>query len=96
MVLPASPVCVEAGWDRTDPAWALPNQLGIADAGLDAAHADDATAIRARIGTHISVVDAHVGAVIQSSTAERMTVITSDPDDMKAVAETTPVIVVTI
>ncbi len=44
----------------------------------------------------ISVVDAHVGAVIQSSTAQLVTVITSDPGDMKAVAEMTPVVVVTI
>jgi hypothetical protein len=95
IVVPTS-VRVDAGWDRTAATWALANRLGIADAGLDTARANVATAIRGRIGAHISVVDAHVGAVIQSATAGRVTVITSDPDDMKAVAETTPVVVVTI
>ncbi len=95
IVVPTS-VRVEAGWDRTDPAWAFPNSLGIADAGLDTALANAATAIRYRTGTGISVADAHVGAVIQSSASARITVITSDPDDMQLVAESTPVVVVTI
>ena len=68
IVVPTS-VRVEAGWDRTAGAWAFANRLGIADAGLDTTHANLATAIRGRIGAHISVVDAHVGAVIQSTTA---------------------------
>lgn len=95
IVVPTS-VRVEAGWDRTNSAWAFVNRLGIVDAGLDAAQADLATAIRNRTGPHISVVDAHVGAVVQSSTSQRVTVLTSARNDMKAVAETTPVVVVTI
>lgn len=92
------PTCirVEAGWDRTDRAWAFANRLGIADVGLGADHANIAAAIRSRVGTHISVVDAHVGSVLQSSTTDRVSVITSDPGDMKAVAEAKPVVVVTI
>ena len=95
IVVPTS-VRVEAGWDRTNRAWALANRLGIADVGLDAGHANLATSIRGRVGSHISVVDAHVGTVIQSSTSQRVTVITSDPADISAVAEATPVVVVTI
>ena len=95
IVVPTS-VRVEAGWDRTNSAWAFANRLGIADVELGAHHANVAAAIRGRIGTHISVVDAHVGSVIQSSTTDRISVVTSDPDDMKAVAETKPVVVVTI
>ncbi|MEP7112804.1 MAG: hypothetical protein ABI862_06035 [Ilumatobacteraceae bacterium] len=95
IVVPTS-VRVEAGWDRTDRTWTLANGLGIADVGLDAGHANLATAIRGRVGIQISVVDAHVGAVIQSSTAHRVTVITSDRADMRAVAETMAVVVVTI
>lgn len=89
-------VRVEAGWDRTNSAWALANRLRIEDVALDATLANAATAIRSRVGLRISVVDAHVGAVIQSSTAQLVTVITSDPGDMKAVAEMTPVVVVAI
>jgi hypothetical protein len=95
IVVPTS-VRVEAGWDRTDVAWAFANRLGIGDAELAAAHANAASAIRGRIGTHISVVDANIGSVIQSSTTKRISVITSDPDDMKAVAETKPVVIITI
>ena len=94
-VVPTS-VRVEAGWDRTAAAWAFAHQLRVSDAGLDTAHANAATAIRNRIGRHISVVDAHIGAVIQSSTGERITVLTSDPDGITAVAEIRPVNVVRI
>lgn len=72
------------------------SRLGIADVELSADHANLAAAIRGRIGAHISVVDAHVGSVLQSSTTNRVSVVTSDPDEMKAVAETKPVVVVTI
>ena len=84
------------GWDRTDKAWAFANRLGIADVVLGADQTNVAAAIRSRRGTHISVVDAHVGSVLQSSTTDRVSVITSDPSDMKAVAEAKPVVVVTI
>lgn len=84
-VLVPAAVRVEAGWDRTSPEWAFPNRLRIADAPLDAAHASTAAAIRSR--TAVSVADAHAGAVIQSSSADQITVVTSDPGDMRRVAQ---------
>jgi predicted nucleic acid-binding protein len=78
-------VRVEAGWDRTSPAWVFPNRLRIADVPLDAAYASTAAAIRHRAG--VSVADAHLGAVIQSAPAgQQVTVVTSDPGDMRLVA----------
>jgi predicted nucleic acid-binding protein len=76
-------VRVEAGWDRTAPAWAFINRLRIADLPLDASQANAAAAIRNR--TQVSVADAHLGAAIQS--ADQVTVVTSDPPDMQLVAE---------
>lgn len=87
-------VRVEAGWDRTASAWALANRFRIADIALDGAAADVAARIRARTG--VSVTDAHIGAVIQSAAADRVTVITSDPDDMRAVASGTRIVVIPI
>lgn len=75
---------VEAGWDRTSPAWAFPNRLRIADIPLGSAEASTAAAIRSRTG--VSVADAHIGAVIQSAQADQITVVTSDPGDMRLVA----------
>lgn len=95
-VLVPTSVRVEAGWDRTDPRWAAPNRMEIDDVDLDESQANLATAIRARVGHQVSVVDAHVGAVVQSVTAGRVIVITSDPTDMRAVAEGAPVVVVPI
>src|ERR1035437_8510234 len=43
-----------------------------------------AAAIRSRTG--VSVADAHLGAVIQSAPAGQITVVTSDPGDMRLVA----------
>ena len=83
VVIPAA-VRVEAGWDRTSRAWVLLNRLRIVDIPLDAASANTAAAIRNRTG--VSVADAHLGAVIQSASAEQITVITSDPGDMRRVA----------
>jgi predicted nucleic acid-binding protein len=77
-----STVRVEAGWDRTAPAWAFINRLGITDIPLDARHANAAAAIRNRTG--VSVADAHLGAAML--TADQVTVVTSDPDDMRVVA----------
>lgn len=74
----------ETGWDRGSARWATLNRLRIADIPLDAANASLAAAIRA--GTGVSVADAHLGAVIRSASAERVTVVTSDPDDMRQVA----------
>lgn len=95
IVVPTA-VRAEAGWDRTDPRWAFANHLAIFDVPLHAEHADAAAAIRRRVDRAVSVVDAHVGAVVQAADAERITVITSDPKDMAAVAEQTPVVIVAI
>jgi hypothetical protein len=93
LVVPTA-VRVEAGWDRSSPAWAFPNRLRIADVPLDTAHANTAAAIRNR--TRVSVADAHVGAAIQVSPADQITVVSSDPADMRLVAGDKEITVVTI
>lgn len=95
VVVPTS-VRVEVGWDRTEPRWALANQVGITDVALDAAHSNVAVAIRLGLRERVSVVDAHVGSVVQLSAAERVTVISSDPADMKAVAGERAVVIVAL
>ena len=87
-------VRVEAGWDRTSSAWAFPNRLRIADVTLDAAHANAATATRNRTG--VPVPDAHLGAVIHATSADQITVVTSDPDDMRLMAEGKAITIVVI
>jgi hypothetical protein len=87
-------VRVEAGWDRTAAAWAFVNQLRIADIPLGPKHADLAAGIRKRTG--VSVADAHLGSAIQNAEAERVTVLTSDPGDIRKVAEGRLVGVVTL
>jgi hypothetical protein len=87
-------VRVEAGWDRTSSAWAFVNQLPIADVPLGPKHADAAAGIRKRTG--VSVADAHLGSAIQAAGSERVTVITSDPGDMRNLAEGRRVDVVAI
>jgi predicted nucleic acid-binding protein len=93
-VIVPTAVRVEAGWDRTSPAWAFPNRLRIADDALTAAQASAAAAIRSRTG--VSVADAHLGAVIQSAPAAQITVVTSDPGDMRQVAGDSSITGVTI
>lgn len=83
MVVPTA-VRVEADWDRTSPAWVFPNRLRIADRPLDTASASIAAGIRNQTG--VSVADAHMGAVIRSAHDDQITVVTSDPDDMRRVA----------
>lgn len=83
MVVPTA-VRVEAGWDRTSPAWAFTNRLRIADSPLDTASANAAAGIRDRTG--VSVADSHMGTVIQSAPHSQITVVTSDPGDMRQVA----------
>jgi predicted nucleic acid-binding protein len=83
VVVPTA-VRVEADWDRTSAAWVFPNRLRIADIPLDAAQASTAAAIRSRTG--VSVADAHLGAVIQAAPTGQITVVTSDPGDMRLVA----------
>ena len=88
-------VRVEAGWDRTSPAWVFRNRLRIADVPLAAARASTAAAIRHRTG--VSVADKHLGAVIQSTSAGRqITVVTSGPGDMRLVAGDRDITVVAI
>jgi hypothetical protein len=77
-------VRVEAGWDRAAPAWALANHLRIRDLVLDAPSANVAAAIRQR--AQVSVADAHLGVAMRAATQDRVTVLTSDPEDMRRVA----------
>jgi predicted nucleic acid-binding protein len=93
VVVPTA-VRVEAGWDRTSATWAFPNRLRIADVPLDAVQASAAAAIRVQTG--VSVADAHVGAVIRSISADKVTVLTSDPADMCVVAGDNDVVIVAI
>jgi hypothetical protein len=87
-------VRVEAGWDRTVPAWAFLNRLLIGDITLDSSSANIAASIRQ--AARVSVADAHIGAVIAAATAVKVTVITSDPADVRRVAADREVNVVTI
>jgi predicted nucleic acid-binding protein len=87
-------VRVEAGWDRTAPAWAFINRFPIADIPLDTHHADTAAGIATRTG--VSVADAHLGAAIQAAGTDQVTVITSDPGDVRKVAESRQVNVVAL
>jgi len=87
-------VRVESGWDRSAPPWAFVNRLRIGDILLDALHADSAADIVNRTG--VSVADAHIGAVINSTAADRITVVTSDPDDMRLVAGDRQITIVVI
>jgi hypothetical protein len=85
---------VEAGWNRNSPAWAFLNRLRIADIPLDAPYANAAASIRH--AAQVSVADAHIGAVVQSVSADRISVITSDPADMRRIAGDRNITVVTI
>jgi predicted nucleic acid-binding protein len=84
VAVPAA-VRVEAGWDRTAAAWAFVNRLGVIDVPLDVSQADAAAGIAKR--TQVSVADAHLGAAIQAAEADEITVLSSDPGDMRKVAE---------
>jgi predicted nucleic acid-binding protein len=77
-------VRVEAGWDRSSPQWAFLNRLRIVDVLLDAVCANKAAAIREQ--AHVSVADAHIGATVQSAPDADITVVTSDPEDIRRVA----------
>jgi predicted nucleic acid-binding protein len=85
---------VEAGWDRNSPAWAFLNRLRIADMPLDAPYANAAASIRH--AAQVSVADAHLGAVVQSASADLISVVTSDPADMRRIAGHRSIAVVTI
>lgn len=87
-------VRVEVGWDRTAGSWTFANHLRITDVALDTAQANMAASTRQR--TQASAADAHLGAVIRSSGAGHITVITSDPRDAPVAASDQPITVVTI
>lgn len=79
LVVPTS-VRVEAGLDRTSPSAAFFGSLRIADVPLDTAAANTAAALRRDTG--VSAANAHLGALIAASDADRITVLTSDPVDI--------------
>jgi predicted nucleic acid-binding protein len=87
-------VRVEAGWDRTASHWAFVNRLPVADIPLDVAHTNAAAMIRNRTG--ISVADAHIGAAAQAVPHENITVLTSDPGDMRQAAGDRDITIVVI
>ncbi|MGH3886738.1 MAG: hypothetical protein ACRDSZ_09245 [Pseudonocardiaceae bacterium] len=80
------PTCVrvEAGWNRRDPGAAVVNRLRIDDVTLDTLTANEAAGIRSSLG--VSVVDAHLGAVL-GVTAGPHAVLTSDADDLRRIAK---------
>jgi hypothetical protein len=85
VVVPTA-VRVEAGWDRRTPRAASLNRLRIADMELDTAAADVAAQIVADTG--VSVADAHIGAVVRSTSGagNDVIVLTSDPRDISRAA----------
>jgi predicted nucleic acid-binding protein len=86
-------VRVEAGWDRTAPQAAFINLLRIRDVALDTKAADLAAGLARTHG--VSVADAHIGATTRSREGSaNITILSSDPGDMRAVAGTTNVTVV--
>lgn len=93
MAVPTA-IRAEAGWNRNSPAWAFLNRLRITDIPLDAPCANAAADIRK--DALVSVADAHIGAAVQAASAGRITVITSDPADMRRMAGDKGVTIVTI
>ena len=87
-------VRVEAGWDRTSPSWAFANRLRIADIPLDTAHANAAATLQRE--ARGSVADAHLGAAALAAADAEVTIVTSDPTDMKRVTVGRIVTIVTI
>ena len=85
IVVPIS-VRVEAGWDRSAARAVFINLLGIRDVPLDKEHGNRAATIANESG--VSVADAHVGATAQLIPEDGgpVTIISRDPDDMRAVA----------
>ena len=93
IVVPTA-VRVEAGWDRSDPRAAFLNLLGVSDAHLDRESANRAAAIASK--HHTSVADAHIGATAQlvPDDGRPVSIISSDPGDMRIVAGPSPVAVI--
>lgn len=76
-------VRVEAGWDRFAPDAAKANQLRAMDAPLDGPVANRSVQLRKAL--KISVADAHLGAVLDSTPGPH-SVLTSDVDDVTRIA----------
>ena len=93
-LLTPTAVRVEAGWDRSSPQWAFLNRLRIVDVPLDAFCTNKAAAIREQ--ACVSVADSHIGATVQSAPDADITVLTSDPEDIRRVAGGRRVTVVAI
>jgi hypothetical protein len=86
-------VRVEAGWDRTAPEAAFINLLRIRDVALDTKAADLAAGLAKTHG--VSVARAHIGAATRGREGSAdITILSSDPGDMRAVAGTSNVTVV--
>jgi len=84
LVVPTA-VRVEAGWDRRSSGRTITlNRLRTDDAPLDRAAADRAAALRNAL--HLSVADAHIGAVVQEAEGP-VAVITSDGADVRRIAD---------
>ena len=77
-------VRVEAGWDRRAPEAAAINAFSIVDVALDSRAADRAAGVAVRLG--VSVADAHIAAAALT-TGGPCVVITSDPSDMRRIAD---------
>lgn len=93
IVVPTA-VRVEAGWDRSDPRAAFINLLGVSDVPLDRENANRAAAITSE--HHTSVADAHIGATAQliPEDGRPVSIISSDPGDMRIVVGSSPVAII--
>ena len=93
IVVPTA-VRVEAGWDRSDPRAAFLNLLGVSDAPLDRESANRAAAIASE--HHASVANAHIGATTQlmPDDGRPVTIVSSDPGDLRIVAGPAPVAII--
>jgi len=86
-------VRVEANLDRAAPRARFFNSLRIGDLPLDGPTANIAAELHRR--HTVSVPDAHVGAAVASfNVDDDITVITSDPQDMRRVADDTKITII--
>ncbi len=76
-------VRVEAGWDRQSARAASINRLHVTDVPLDRHEADRAARLVRQL--RVSVADAHLGATMAA--VGTCTVVTSDVDDVRRMAE---------
>jgi predicted nucleic acid-binding protein len=76
-------VRVEAAWDRRHPRAASINRFAVGDAPLDGEMADRAARLVTEL--RVSVADAHLGATLAA--VGECTVVTSDVDDVRRMAD---------